>query len=401
MKKNLCFLVVTLVALCLGISTHASAAGFALPEQGAAAMGMGSAFAAQADDASAVWYNPAGITQLNGTNVMSGFVVILPTFSHENTNGTTDTASRASHVPALLYVTHKVNDSISLGFGVNNPFGMGTDWHFGSTTREVALLSQVLTTEFNPNIAYKINDKLSVSAGLAYVYMTATLSNMYPTTTYVSQLRGSGEGWGGNVAAMYKVSDTVKTGISYRSRVRVDLDGIAQVVGPTPPFPAPSTVTTSITLPDLLSWGISVKPTDKLTLNLDLGYTWWSTYDKIQTTAANSAYNHTYEKQWNDVLNIRVGGQYKLNDNWKLRAGYQYDKNPVPDHYFETRVPDADRHGFTIGAGYTIGNLSIDVAYLYMLFETRNVSDSLYGSTLNGTYNTDVQIFGMSVAYKF
>jgi long-chain fatty acid transport protein len=407
MKKFLFVLASASISLLLFVS-HASAAGFALPEQGAAAMGMGSAFVGQADDASAVWYNPAGITQLDGIRLMGGAVFIYPTFSHDNNDGTTDTASRAAHVPATMYATYKMTDRISLGFGVNNPFGMATDWHTNSETREVALLSQVIATEFNPNVAFKITDKLSIAAGVEYVYMSANLTNNYMVGPFLTnaQLSGSGDGWGGNIAVLYKISDSLSTGLSYRSRVEIKVKGNAQIQFGGSTLQA-SPATTFITLPDLLSWGVSYKATDKLTLNADLGYTWWSTYDEIIVTSPNAAFNKTYDKQWKDVWNFRIGGQYKVTDNWKIRAGYQYDQTPVPDHYFETRVPDSNRHGFSIGTGYSIGNLTVDVAYLYLLFETRNIGDSgaddltSNPNSLRGTYKADVQVFGVSLAYKF
>ena len=395
----MCVLIVVAVSL-LFCATHASAAGFALPEQSSSAMGMGSAFVGQADDASAVWYNPAGITQLDGINVMAGAVFIYPTFSHDNNDGTTDTASRNIHVPALFYATYKMNDRVAFGLGINNPFGLATNWYPTSETRQVATLTQLIATEFNPSIAFKVNDKLSVSAGVTYVYVAATLANIQalggPFFTN-SQLNGSGDAWGGNFAVLYKISDGLSTGFTYRSRMKVDIKGNAQLDGVTT-----GNAFTSITLPDLMSLGFSIRPSEKLILNVDLGYTWWSTYDTLEVTSTNPLFNNkSYQKQWRDVVNLRVGGQYKLTDQWKLRAGFQYDQNPVPDHYFETRVPDSDRYGVSVGTGYTLGNLTVDLAYLYILFETRNVADSMYGSSVKGTYNTDAHVFGVSVAYKF
>ncbi|MFA5073750.1 MAG: OmpP1/FadL family transporter [Nitrospirota bacterium] len=384
-------------------SSQATAAGFGLAEQSASAMGMASAFTAQADDASAVWYNPAALTQLNGTRFMGGVVFLAPYFSHENTDGTTDVASRAIHSPAYFYATHKLNDRLSLGFGINNPFGMATDWHTNNKTREVAMLSKILTTEFNPVVAYNVNNRFSVAAGVAYVYMAAKLSNMYPATGTSFGLDGSGDGWGWNVAGFYKISDKLSTGVSYRRSMKVHLNGMAKLSGV-----AEASATTSITLPDLLQWGVSLKASEKLTLNADIGYTWWSTYDKLLVKSGNAAFNNILiEKQWNDVWNVRVGGQYTLTDRWKLRAGFLYDQNPVSDHYFETRVPDSDRYGLSLGTGYTLGNFTIDAAYLYLMFATRNIHDSgadvatTNPNSLNGAYKSYVHAVALSIGYKF
>ena len=189
----------------------------------------------------------------------------------------------------------------------------------------------------------------------------------------------------------------------------MNIDGIAAVAGL---INTANPATTSITLPDLLQFGSSYKATDKLTLNMDIGYTWWSTYDQLEVasatfTALGKPNPLVQQKQWNDVWNVRIGSQYKVTDQWKLRAGLQYDKNPVPDHFFETRVPDSDRIGVSIGTGYTFRNLTVDVAYLYLKFLTRNIGDSGQddGTTnphsLNGTYKTEAHVIGLSVAYKF
>jgi long-chain fatty acid transport protein len=409
--RNILFFFVLLSLGSFVIISRADAAGFALPEQGAAAMGMGSAFVGQADDPSAVWYDPAGITQLDGTRLMGGFVLIYPDLKHENVDGTTDVSSRAIHVPAMLYATSQLNDTVALGFGINNPFGLSTDWHAGSKTREVATLSQVIATEFNPNVAFKVNDDLSLAAGVDYVYLSATLSNLqflpsppFPAPFFTdSRLSGSGDGWGGNVAARYRISDALSTGLSYRSRIKVDIEGTAQLNGV-----AAAPANTSITLPDLLQWGLSYKPSNAWTVNGDVGYTWWSTYDKIAISSSNPLFNgKTYEKRWKDVWNLRLGGQYVPAERWKLRVGYQYDQTPVPDSTFETRVPDADRQGVSVGTGYSIGRVTVDVAYLYLHFNKRSIGNSTADdlttnpNSLNGTYKSEAHVAGLTVGYKF
>jgi long-chain fatty acid transport protein len=408
MKKLLGILAVSAICV-LSSASLVSAAGFALPEQSASAMGMASAFTAQADDASAVWYNPAAMTNLDGTKISGGFVTIYPTFNHENSDGTTDVGKRSFHFPVDIYATQKIDNRISLGIGINNPFGLSTNWSQTSKTSQVATVSDVKTYEVNPNIAYKITDSLSVAVGVAYVKLDASLKNEQninpappPVILRHSELSGDGDGWGGNVAALYKASEKFSTGVSYRSRVKIDIDGTAELSGV-----AKAPASTAITLPDILQWGVSYKATDKLTVNTDLGYTWWSTYDKIVVTSSTAIFNKTYDKQWKDVWNLRIGAQYKLDEALKLRAGLQYDQNPVPDHYFETRVPDSDRVGVSLGGGYAIGNLTVDVAYLYLKFLTRNINDSVQDDattsrdSLNGTYKADVHVAALNISYRF
>ncbi len=398
MKKILLALTLSALSSLLFVSL-ASAAGFALPEQGAAAMGMASAFVGQADDASAVWYNPAGITQLDGTRISGGIIGIYPILTHENTSGTTDVSERMIHLPIHLYATHKMSDKLSFGLGVNNPFGLATDWSATSSTASVATYSKVVTTEINPNVAYKLSNNLSVAVGVAYMKLRATMESLIPVNLRIS---GDGDGWGGNAAVHYKAAEKLNFGLSYRSRVKVDVDGTADIVALSQSNPA----YTEITLPDLLQFGSSYKPTDKLTLNAELDYTFWSTYDRLVIDSVTLGGTATQEKQWKDTWTLRIGGQYKLSDQLKLRAGYLYDKNPVPEHRFETRIPDSDRQGLTVGAGYTVGNITIDAAYMYLHFNDRTVDDTYASGTsavpaLNGDYKSQAHLAGVTVGYKF
>ncbi|MHB8846199.1 MAG: OmpP1/FadL family transporter [Nitrospirota bacterium] len=415
MKRLVSLLTVVIsIILCSSVSF---AAGFLLPDQDSAAMGMAGAFAGQADNAATVWYNPAGMTQLDGTRISGGVIGIYPVLTHESNTGTTDVSSRDIHLPVHFYATHRMNDAISFGVSINNPFGLSTDWDQNtSSTKYVATYSKVVTVEVNPNIAYKLNDSASVAFGVAYVHLSATLektvSVILPGPILLGdhnfRLSGDGDGWGLNAAVLYKISPNVHAGLSYRSRIKIDVDGDLELTGG--PAATSATGQTSITLPDLVQLGVSYKASEKLLLNADLDYTMWSTYDRIVITSGNPLFNTTDEKQWHDVWCLRIGGQYRLADQWKLRAGYVYDKNPIGESRFDTRTPDADRQGVTIGAGYAFGNATVDLAYMYLRFNSRTISNSLADNdpnpltpddSLNGTYKSRAHLAGITVGYKF
>ena len=410
MNKILSIFMVAVLGMAVFSSTS-FASGFRLAEQDSAATGMSSAFVGQADSPAAVWYNPAGITQLDGTRISGGVIGVYPVLTHETIYGTTDVSERDVHLPVHLYATHRLNDSIVFGVGVNNPFGLVTDWNpQTSVTKNVATFSKIVSTEINPNIAYKISDNLSIAFGIAYVHLRATLENILPVAGSPDfRLSGDGDGWGANAAMKYKATDQVSFGLSYRSRVKVKLDGTAEIAPGLGILSNPGS--TEVTLPDLIQAGVSYKASDKLTVNADIDYTLWSTYDRlviqsntILLLTGGTSNTATEEKQWHDVWCIRLGGQYQLSDQWKLRAGYVYDKNPVNDTYFDTITPDSDRQGVSIGTGYTIGNTTVDLAYMYLRFNKRTLSDSLVdGSSqiLNGTYKSQAQLAGITIGYKF
>lgn len=395
-KYGLLFLT---AALCITLfASQSFASGFRLPESSASAMGMASAFVGQADDPSATWYNPAGVTQLDGTWIAGGAVAIYPTLTHENNTvnpGTTDVSNRTVHLPIHLFGTQKLDDKKSLSIGITNPFGLSTDWATTSSTAAVATYTTLVTTNVNPNISFKMSDDLSLAVGLDYLTIRATLE------TVASRVSGDGAGWGLNAAALYTASDQLNLGLSYRSRTKVDIDGEATFLGTTGP------ASTSITFPDIIQFGGSYKASDDLLCNVDLEYTMWSTYDRIviDTTILPAPFR-TQEKQWDDTWVLRLGAQYKLSDVWKVRAGYLYDQTPVPEEYFETRTPDSDRNGLSIGAGYAKGNITVDASYLYLKFKNRTINDSLADDlvapgALNGNYKSQAHLAGVTVGYKF
>ncbi len=412
MKQIIPSFVVSAFSILL-FSSFAYASGFLLPDQSSSAMGMASAFAGQADDPSAVWYNPAGITQLDGMRISGGVIAVYPSLTHENTDGITDVSKRDISLPLHFYAVDRFNDRISLGFGINDPFGLSTNWSNTSETRYVATLSKLTTVEFNPNVAYKINDNLSAAVGIGYLRLRATLEKILASGDNF-RLNGDGYGWGVNAAVLYKASDRLNFGLSYRSKISVDVDGSVDVGGGVISNPGD----TKITLPDLIQFGTSFKVSDNLTLNADMDYTRWATYDKLvihsDTFLALGLGTDTIteEKHWQDVWAVRIGGQYKLSEQWKVRSGVQFDQTPVREEWFETRVPDSDRQGVSVGAGYTKGNITVDAAYLYLHFRKRTIHNSLADGeavtpltptpdALNGAYKSEAHVLGVTIGCTF
>ncbi len=402
MKKLLISCAIAVVV----ITTYSSAslaAGFRLPDQDAAAMGMAGAFVAQADNPSAAWYNPAGIIDLDGTRISAGVIAIYPVLSHDNTDGTTDVSERSVFLPVELFATDKVNDRVSLGLGITSPFGLSTNWSETSATADVATFSRVKTIDINPDIAYKISDTLSAAVGLDYMILQATMNKLLFPGGPNFRLDGKGEGLGANAGIKYKATEQLNLGLSYRSRIKVKVDDATAEVNA---IGLSGSAQTEITLPDLIQFGGSYKFSDKLTLNADLEYTWWSTYDRLIISSSQPAFNATAEKDWKNTWTIRIGGQYRLSDQWKLRAGYVYDQSPVTSSHFDTAVPDSDRQGLTIGTGYTSGNIAVDASYMYLMFKNRTINDSLAGGStpvaaLDGTYKGTAQLIAITIGYKF
>jgi len=394
----------------LFLASNAFSAGFRLSEQSAKANGMGNSFVAVADDASAVWYNPAAITELDKTQISLGSVMIAPQMEHKNTNGDTDKIAKRLHVPPQFYATHKLNEKFSLGLGINAPFGLQTNWGTDSNTSSIATLSDIKTFNYNLNAAYKVNEKLSLGAGIDYMTIDATLNKMIPTMigTKEFELEGDGGDWGYNLSAFYKLNEKWNFGANYRSQVKINVDGTAKFTT------LNNSAKTELTLPDTLQIGAAYKANEKWLFSATADYTNWATYNKLYiksktildiTTMSPLLPDTSIDtKKWKSVWAYRLGTEYKYSENLKLRGGIFYDFNPVREKYFENRVPDADRLAFSIGAGYTKGNMVFDFSYTYLHFVKRTIDDSTQdGDTnvLNGKYTAFAHLPAFSVSYKF
>ncbi len=433
--------------LCLGAS-QATAAGFRLPEAGAKAMGMGFAFTAQADDPSAIYFNPAGLTQLEGSNVMGGVTYVKEnggTFTGETplTGGfsTSETQKTLHFFIPNLYVTRKASPNFAYGIGVFSPFGLGQEYKDQHTSifRNQVTKIDLQTVVVNPSVAWKVNEVLSLGAGIDFMYGKATLKKtpvglhsdgetLTPTNIFDLELKGDGTAWGYNFGLLLTPSKAVRIGASFRSPFELQIkDGdvtisdvttqtIVTPFGSLPPqAPAPigfggssfsTKASTTLSLPATAALGIAVKPTDRLTVEVDADWTFWSSY---RTLAFDFRDNRAFlpdsssKKNWKDVCAIRIGGEYKVTDPLALRLGFAYDPTPVPNETMSPELPDATRLNYMAGVGYKIGNWTVDGSYFYVDKKDRTVDNlnAAAGTGFNGTWKGDAHVVALDLGYRF
>jgi len=416
---------VIVVSALLFAATQAQANGFQLPEQGTRAMGMANAFTAVADDASALWYNPAGIAFQEGGNLMLGGVgIIVPKvdFTGNSSNpltafGPVSTSSDRKNfaIPHFHVAYTDPKFGVSYGLSVTSPFGLETDWVASGLAPSPsspfftsATFTRIELVNVNPNIAYKITDHLSIGGGFDYVYLKdVDLNNSFLTQN------ADGDGWGGNVALMYK-DDLFSVGVSYRTQVAIRITGTAiSLLG------GNTAATTSLKLPDMVNGGIAFHPTDTLTISIEADWTNWSKFDQIALNYASPMTVLTglpapfppaapvssivIPEEYHPTIAARVGFEWKVNDDLRLRLGYAYDPSPVNDKNFSPRIPVNDRHIFSTGIGYDITKaFTVDVAYMYLKQKDLNQTASTGNNAVrNGKYTADAHLVGLSANYHF
>jgi long-chain fatty acid transport protein len=396
--------------------------GYQLNEHGARAVGMGGAFVAQASDPSAIFFNPAGLAFQEGLNVMGGATLVLPSTKFKYSNAAVPEVKQEDQMyyPPNLYGTYSVNEKWVVGIGVYTPYGLGSKWNKDWIGSAIAVKTEVQTFYFNPTVSYKISDKLSLGAGVSYIYGSVNLSKRVPIPgTPINgtlTLDGTGTGFGFNAGILYKPTEKISLGASFRSLTKLEFSGTAKfsdMLTLSPFFPG-GTGKATLPMPANIYVGAAYKISEKLTVEADFQYVGWSSYKELVVALPTGPVFPTYGvplqtsqtqvKNWDDGYLGRVGAEYQVNQNLALRAGIIYDITPQPASKMEPMLPDADRIDPSIGIGYKINDkLSVDFAYLLVLFSERTSTFVPTGSTtqFGGTYNSTANLLCIDISYKF
>jgi len=430
MKKNIIAIVIFSLVF-LGLSPLTRGAGFLIYEHGAAAMAMGGAFVAVADNPTAIFHNPAGIAWLDGTQISLGSTLIIPKGSLSLPNWpnpeyqSIDQESQVFY-PSTFYISRKLSDRIVAGFGFFSPYGLGIEWPDPENfpLRYISTKDDMKTFFFNPVIAFKLNDNLSVGFGASYIYSTLALDIVYPLDLRaipglgvyevpISLEKASGSAWGLNAGALYR-GEKFSFGFNWRGGFSLDYEGDLSLDMSAVPIPLPEsgTASTSFNFPHILGIGASFNLTDMLILTADIHYILWSSYEEIAVDVdvpglAGFEFEPVPEN-WEDSFVFRGGLQYQVNESFALRAGFLYDQTPQPVESMDPILPDANRWAVTGGFGYKSGNFVIDVAYQLEFFADRtspNREIAAYqvgGVNLGeGTYSTTAHLIGVSFGFIF
>jgi long-chain fatty acid transport protein len=423
LQKGLSALIVAFCIFCTIPNAYGS--GFAIYTQGASTLGQGAATIAHTDDPSAIFWNPALINKLQGTQIQLGTTLIFPSRKFESDlTGETVKTEPDMFYPSTFFVTHKFNEKISAGLGVFNPFGLATKWPDDWEGRYIATNSEMRTYNINPVVSYQIIPQLSFAAGLDFLLLDATLENKINMLFFGipadgnQKFEGDGTGVGYNLGILFEPHKNISIGASYRSEIKVDIDGDATFDLPsgTPSLIGalfPDTPgNTKITLPQQIHAGIYYKGFDPLTFEIAMRWEGWSSYDQLKIKLDKpvvGSKTSVSKKDWEDTYSVSLGAKYQLNDSIALLAGYLYGGNPIPDKTFEPAIPDANTHLFTVGTSMKHKQFKVDLAYGYQKLQDRNKNNNVGAESsmpgldarANGKYKSYLHMVGVSLTYTF
>jgi long-chain fatty acid transport protein len=407
------------------LAMKASANGFRLPDQDAFATARGEAFVATADNPSAIYYNPAGITQLEGNNLRGGFYGIYldssfsPPGSAPNQGHIYDNQDNFAVAPRIFYTYTPTNLTVSFGLGVYAPFGGKSSWPQDTGFRAVALDGSLTYLTINPVVAVKVLPSLSLGAGLMVNYVDMSLGQgltpfyLPPATNF---FRFTGDGWsvGYNLGVLWQPHEKVSIGASFRSSATVTLNSQTEYQQfPYPPDTHQS-AQSDFKFPLTAVVGISYRPTPKWNIEFDADYTDWSSFgsNSIHQAATTYPINQDISLQldWQASWMYEFGVTRYFDNNWHASAGIVYNENSVPNSYYTPLAADMDRYFFSVGTGYKGKRFNFDIAYQFGYGPTHTVSGSKPSSTVtqnttdqtaDGNYDFISHAVSVSVGWRF
>lgn len=399
--------------------------------QDAKANGMMEAFAATADNPSAVYYNPAGIVDLKGTQISTGLsFVYIPgenvPFTSDGTSafGTkgdkTDSETLAAYIPSL-FATHQINSDWSAGFGMFTNFGLSTGWPDDWEGRYVSggIFSEIQTIALNPVVAYRLDQNISLSAGLVLQsceiqsrnkYLMGTPGSGVPDATVKITAKDS-NGVGYSLGFLARLTDTVDLGIAFRSAIRHEMEGDFELYGtPGGQYNAKDDVTTTLRLPAIARLGLAYHK-GPLTVEGDVVMTQWSTVDKQTVKFDQLPLTKTEPKDYRNTFTYRLGTNYSVTDTFDLRGGVEYSGNPIPLSTQEPGVPTNYRWRVGAGGGYTFDKWTVDLSYNYIFWPTEMTYDNETGNydanvaeglgQVSGKWDASGHMVVSTISYKF
>ena len=432
------------------IPLTSQASGFALIEQNAS--GLGNAYAgaaAAAEDASTVYFNPAGMSLLPGKQFSIVGSYIMPSAKFNNgssTNASLQPTGSFSGDPGVsaavpnAYFTMDLGPKWNLGIGVGVPFGLSTKYDSSWGGRFQAIESKIETININPAVSYKVNESVSLGFGVNYQKIKATLTNNgnYSGAVFSAAglaaanaviaagqaqglvtVKGDDSAWGWNVGAMFMPSPQTRVGLTYRSAIQYNANGTINYDNRPASLAAAapnSNVTIALKVPDSASVALSHKINDRWQLLTDASWTGWSSVQKFEAVRTNNiptsgAIPVSIPYNWKDTWRVGVGANHQLNDAWMLKMGVAYDQTPTNNTDRGPRLPDGDRTWLSLGAKYAVSKTSvIDFGYSHLFVANVPINNNAGGNNtnstaayglINGSYSGSVDILSASWTYSF
>jgi long-chain fatty acid transport protein len=381
-------------AACALSAGSAQGNGFYVPVQAPEATARGNAWLATADSAAAVYYNAAGLTQLEAPEVVFGGYAIMLGLRAELDSGKYEKANNDWAFLPQIYAAVPVSDRLVAGIGLNTPFGLATHWDQNSQFSPLAVDTQLTYATAWAVLGYKVTDTFSIGGGLGIHHADLHQRQAVPFKPLFSQFDGDSEALSWTVSAQWKPTEQHAFGIVYRSKADFLLKGDVEVIGL-----AKETAKLDFITPATLGVGYAYTPCKKWSFEANVEWVNWNDLNTLHLTSQSGALNNSEIFNWESNFIYSIGGTRYFENGWNVSAGYNYIENSQPDANFNPGVSDANRHWLNAGFGYKHNDLTFQFAYQYA-FSDRKVSGSPFGLA-DGTYKSRFHGLMANIDWQF
>ncbi|MFH1878289.1 MAG: outer membrane protein transport protein [Candidatus Omnitrophota bacterium] len=419
MKKTVMF---CLVFLCISACACFANGYKILGVKSTKATGMGEAFIVQADNPTAIAFNPAGITQLKGTQATVDGTLTTSWTKHISPEGDEqDMIGKWHLVPGIFLTSDLGMKNFAVGLGVTVPNGISTEWPSESFARYVATFSDLRVIDINPSAAYKFNEHFSIGGGLSFYYSESVADNRTDYGQLIgapgkmdgkNHMKGKGYGWGYNCGGIFKLNDRHSFAATFKSPYKITYKGKTELSS----IPAvlgmgtfiESDVESSLKFPAVVVVGYAFHPTDRLKLEFNLDWTRWDTVKTVGMRFSDSSLTDAeFKYDYNNTFAYKTGLEYLFTDTFRLRGGYIFNEKAVPENTWRPSLVDTDTHFICSGFGWDIGKFTLDGACQVIIYADRTIdnnvdnNETISSSTIDGKYETFAIGFSLSLSYRF
>jgi long-chain fatty acid transport protein len=424
-----------------GLSGPAEGNGFSLPVQDALQVGRANAGnVAAASDASTVFHNPAGMTELDGAQALAGMTVVYAGYDVDDRNSTASTPGTGgvpvslagqkgdprtvAPVPTAFYARPLgVERSLWIGLGLTAPWGLGVEYDDDWFGRYDSIETRLTTINLSPALAYRINQWLSIGGGLNVEYADAKLSSALPNTLApggpssatdgMTKFTGDSLAFGFNLGVLLKPWRHTRIGLHYRSAVEHRLRGtfrVRNLSGPLAPGNGRFDADVRLNEPDVAAIGVVHEALPGTTLFAEAQWFNWSRFNELRVKFSDGRPDNVRQQDWKDTWSFYGGIEQRLFESWTLRGGAGYEPTPTVDAFRNTSLPDGDRVRVGIGASYDWSRrLRFDFGYAHVFSQKEDIdlTQTFFSGAAAGTTTTRaraslfVNDFAVRMRYRF
>lgn len=377
---------------------------------------------AQVEDASAVWHNPANLVNLTNAQLEFAPSAIHLKVDYDSPTGTSvETKNPWKFLLGGFGSVPFKDGKYALGVGLTMPYGLSVEWDDSPTSPfhyTAPYYSKLTTININPTFAARVLDNLSIGVGIDAMWSELDLRQYYPWLAFPgsggtepdgdARLKGDGWGLGANIALTWEFIPNHRLAATYRSQQTVTYKGSFTIDNITPTAAGLGATSSSsfgseIGFPNTVGLGYGIRLSDKVRLEVNGEWLQWSRFQSLDLDIGNNSFllpSTQIPQDWSDTFTVGIGGDYRFNQHFAVRGGYQFYQSPVPDEAYSPTIPDADQHVFTVGFAYNSAHHAVELAYGLDLYDKREITTAV-NPAFNGTYDVLAHFITLSYRYTF